>query len=259
MASLILMYHDLANDIASVPAGHQPYVLEPKVFRHQIAALARHHVPVVTVAQLSGGYRAKRAIALTFDDGHISNHDLAVPICSEYGFKATFFITAGFIGSGTTMNWDQIRALHAAGMEIGSHTMTHRPPSALTDDELRYELRTSRDVLENGLGAPVTSLSSPTGFFNPRMRVIAREAGYRALCFGRIGLVSENSDSFSLNRIAVKRTMSYKEFEALLRFDRFVIRRLRLSQLVRDLARKTLGPRFYLPLRQLLLRGLSSE
>lgn len=257
MASLIFMYHDLANDIASVPAEHRPYVLEAEVFRHQIDALAKQELPVVTVDQWCKGSRATRAIVITFDDGHISNHDLALPILCEHGMKATFYVTAGFIGTGTTMNWGQIRALHAAGMEIGSHTMTHRPPSTLSDEELRYELTTSREVLENGLGAPVTSISSPTGFFNPRMRDIAREAGYRALCFGQVGLVADTGDPFSLNRIAVKRTMGQDEFEALLRFDRTVIRRLKRRQVVPDLVRRTLGSRFYLPVRRALMRRFS--
>lgn len=259
MASLIFMYHDLGDCADSVPAGHRMYVLDADGFTLQMAAVARHQLPVVTVAQLTGGYRARQAIALTFDDGHVSNHDLALPILCEHGFKATFFVTAGCIGSGGTMNWGQIRALHAAGMEIGSHTLTHRPPSMLSDEELHQELVKSRQVLEDGLGAPVTSISSPTGFFNPRMRAIAKEVGYTALCFGRIGLAESDTDPFSLNRIAVKRTMGLKEFEALLRFDRSVIRRLRLSESVRDLARKTLGPRFYLPLRQALLSRFSAE
>lgn len=259
MASLIFMYHDLANDVASVPAEHRPYVLEAAAFNRQIDVLSRHEHPVVTVGQWHTSFRTARTIMLTFDDGHVSNHDLALPILCEYRLKATFYVTAGFIGTGTTMNWSQIRALHAAGMEIGSHTMTHRPPSALSEEELRYELTTSRDVLENGLGAPVTSISSPTGFFNPRMKDIAREAGYRTLCFGQIGLVTDTGDPFSLNRIAVKRTMSPGEFEALLRFDRTVIRRLKRRQFVPDLARRTLGSRFYLPIRRVLMGGFFSR
>ena len=62
---------------------------------------------------------------------------------------------------------------------------------------LPYELHESRRVLEDGLGAPVTSLSSPTGFFNPRMRVIAHEVGIRPFCFGRIGLAPDQGDPFA--------------------------------------------------------------
>jgi peptidoglycan/xylan/chitin deacetylase (PgdA/CDA1 family) len=157
------------------------------------------------------------------------------------------------------MNWNQIRTLHAAGMEIGSHTLTHRPPSTLDDKALRYELLASRRILEDGLGAPVTSISSPTGFFNPRMRMIAREVGYRGLCFGQVGLAADGGDPFSLKRVAVKRAMRTDQFNALLRFDAVTIRRLRLQQVMRDSARKMLGPSPYLRIREMLIQGRSAR
>jgi peptidoglycan/xylan/chitin deacetylase (PgdA/CDA1 family) len=255
MAALILMYHDLAEDCAHISPGHRPYVLDPTTFRCQMGSVATSGLAVVTIAEWSSRACPLRALALTFDDGHVSNHDIALPILIEHGLRATFFITAGCIGTGETMNWQQIRALHAAGMEIGSHTLTHRPPSTLDDDDLRYELRESRRVLEDGLGAPVTSISSPTGFFNPRMCLIAREVGYRALCFGQVGLAVDGGDPFALNRVAVKHAMGEAQFDALLGFDGGMIRRLRLRQLVRDAARKTLGRSGYLRLRQILTQG----
>jgi peptidoglycan/xylan/chitin deacetylase (PgdA/CDA1 family) len=254
MPALILMYHDLSEDPARVPAGHRPYVLDTSTFRRQMHSVAAARLPTLTVSQWCSASHPPRTLVFTFDDGHVSNHDAALPILLEHQLRATFFITAGRIGTCATMDWKQIRALHAAGMEIGSHTLTHRPPSTLDDDELRYELLESRRILEDGLGASVTSVSSPTGFFNPRMRSIAWDVGYRALCFGQIGLAADNGDAFSLNRVAVKRAMSQDQFDALLRFDRGTISRLRLQQLVRDLARKTLGPNAYLGVRGILTR-----
>jgi peptidoglycan/xylan/chitin deacetylase (PgdA/CDA1 family) len=252
MPALILMYHDLADDLEGVSQGHRPYVLDPAAFCRQLDAVTASGVTSLTVAQWCAASRPPRAVVLTFDDGHVSNHDVALPLLLEQQLTATFFITVGSIGNGTTMDWQQIRALHAAGMEIGSHTLTHRPPSTLSDDELRYELCESRRILEDGLGAAVTSISSPTGFFNPRMRLIAREAGFRALCFGQVGLAADHGDPFSLKRVAVKRATGEDEFQALLRFDGVILRRLRRQQWVRDLARQTLGPNAYLRLRRLL-------
>jgi len=250
MPALILMYHDLSETPTAVPPEHRPYVLAPAVFRRQAEAIVASGLPPLTVTQWCAPSRPPRALVLTFDDGHVSNYALTLPILLEYRLKATFFITAGVIGHGTTMGWDHIRALHAAGMEIGSHTVTHRPPSTLNDEELRYELIESRRILEDGLGAPVTAISSPTGFFNPRMRAIAREVGYHSLSFGQVGLAPDLGDPFSLNRVAVKHTTRRAEFEALLRFERRTIRRLRRQQLVRSFARTALGPSTYLRVRR---------
>jgi peptidoglycan/xylan/chitin deacetylase (PgdA/CDA1 family) len=252
MPALILMYHDLVVDPTVIAPEHQPYVLEPAVFHRQMAALVAAGLPALSVAQWCAPMRPPRAVVLTFDDGHVSNYTLTLPILAEHYLTATFFITAGVIGQGETMDWRQIRALHAAGMEIGSHTLTHRPPSTLSDDELRYELSTSRRVLEDGLGAPVTSISSPTSFFNPRMRAIAREVGYQSLCFGHIGLARDQGDPFSLKRVAVKYTTPHTEFEALLRFDPHTLGRLWRRQWARRLARQVLGRNAYLQVRRLL-------
>ena len=259
MPALILMYHDVAEDGRGVAPGHRPYVLDRSTFSLQMRSVAAKGLPVLTVREWCALSRPPCGIVLTFDDGHVSNCDAAFPILLEHQLKATFFITVGHIGTGETMNWNQIRTLHAAGMEIGSHTLTHRPPSTLDDKALRYELLASRRILEDGLGAPVTSISSPTGFFNPRMRIIAREVGYRGLCFGQVGLAADDGDPFSLKRVAVKRAMRGDQFNALLRFDAVTIRRLRLQQGMRDFVRKMLGPSPYLRIRQMLIEGRSTR
>jgi peptidoglycan/xylan/chitin deacetylase (PgdA/CDA1 family) len=248
------MYHDLADSVEGVAPGHEPYVLEPAVFRRQLEYVRASGLPVISVDEWISRSKPPRAVIITFDDGNVSNYTLALPILQDFGFKATFFVTAGFIGKNGTMSWSQIRALQTAGMEIGSHTVTHRPPSLLDENEIRYELSESRRILEDGLGAPVKSVSSPTGFFNPLMRNIAKEVGYRALCFGRTGLASDRGDPFALNRIAIKRTIPEKQFANFLMFNRRTIAVLRIQQLVRDMARHTLGRGGYLWARRILLR-----
>jgi peptidoglycan/xylan/chitin deacetylase (PgdA/CDA1 family) len=250
------MYHDVSESLEGIAAGHRPYVLDPKVFRRQMQAIVDAGLLNFTVEDWCASSRRLGAVVLTFDDGHTSNYDTALPILLDHRLKATFFITAGWIGVGSTMDWRQIRALHAAGMEIGSHTLTHRPPSTLDEKELRYELSESRRILEDGLGAEVTSLSSPTGFFNPQMCKIAREVGYHSLCIGRVGLAADSGDPFSLSRVAVKRSMTENQFKQLLHLNRMTIRFLRSRQWTRDLARKIIGTHGYTRVRRVLIKGL---
>jgi peptidoglycan/xylan/chitin deacetylase (PgdA/CDA1 family) len=247
------MYHDILVHSGSVLPTHRPYVLTPPVFQRQLKAVSASDLEVATVGDLCCRPLSRNVLALTFDDGHISNHQTALPILKRFGFKATFFITAGRIGVGDTMNWPEIRDLHANGMEIGSHTLTHRAPATLDDKELRYELVESRRVLEDGLGAPVTSISSPTGFYNERMRKIAKEVGYRALCIGKVGLTASAGDPFSMSRVAVKRGLRDEQFERLLRFDPMTLNLMRSKQWLRECARKTLGAENYLSVRSILI------
>lgn len=252
MSTLILMYHDLGLQNSN-DQGHSPYILDPKVFDSQMSEIKKTGHHVLTLSEWVTCKPTQRSIVLTFDDGHVSNYEWALPILMKYQLKATFFVTAGDVGKSTTLTWTQMREMQARGMEIGSHTLTHRPPSLLSDEELRYELEESRKVLEYGLGTSVDTISSPTGFFNPRMVSIAREVGYRALCFGRIGIVNGNDDPLALKRISIKASTSTAQFRDLIHFNSNRIWRLRANQWVRDCGKKVLSPSRYLKVRRIIM------
>jgi len=118
------------------------------------------------------------------------------------------------------MTWDQIRALSRGGMDVESHSRSHRVLQTLDDDALRSELTGSREDLETQLGRPVRAIAYPVGRrigHEPRIREALAAAGYR------IGL-SNNSgvnriwplamaplrkvDPFDLRRLATDREIS---------------------------------------------------
>jgi peptidoglycan/xylan/chitin deacetylase (PgdA/CDA1 family) len=140
-----------------------------------------------------------------------------------------------------------------AGMEIGTHSLTHRPPAALSAAEIDHELRESRRILEEGLGVPVRTGSAPTGFHNPMMGPAARAAGYQALCVSRIGLWQPGVDAFDIPRVPVKADTSLELFMRLARGESGPLRRLRASQAVRNALKRGLGVGPYLRLRRALL------
>jgi peptidoglycan/xylan/chitin deacetylase (PgdA/CDA1 family) len=61
------------------------------------------------------------------------------------------------------MTWDQVRALRTAGMDVQSHSRTHRILQTLSPEELDDELRGSRVDLERELGEPPRALAYPVG------------------------------------------------------------------------------------------------
>ncbi len=56
---------------------------------------------------------------------------------------------------------DQVRRIHAAGHEVGSHSLLHEWLPGLSGDALRHTLDASRRALENCIGAPVTTFVPP--------------------------------------------------------------------------------------------------
>jgi peptidoglycan/xylan/chitin deacetylase (PgdA/CDA1 family) len=81
----------------------------------------------------------------------------------------------------TVMTWTQAAALRRAGMDVQSHTHTHRVLQTLDGRELERELKVSRAALEGALGEPVVGISYPVGRplrDSPQIRQAVRDAGY---------------------------------------------------------------------------------
>ncbi|MBI3546805.1 MAG: polysaccharide deacetylase family protein [Gammaproteobacteria bacterium] len=80
------------------------------------------------------------------------------------------------------MSWAQVREMSAAGIEFGSHTVTHPILSTVDDKNLHRELIDSRQKLEQELGKPISLLAYPIGeatAFNDNVITAAQSAGYR--------------------------------------------------------------------------------
>jgi peptidoglycan/xylan/chitin deacetylase (PgdA/CDA1 family) len=116
---------------------------------------------------------------LTFDDGHISNVELAVPMLAARGLTARFFITVGWTGKRPAyMGWTELRSLQAAGQSIGAHGWSHSLLTHCDDRELQTELNDSRHALEDNLGTAITTMSLPGGRANVRVLAACEAAGY---------------------------------------------------------------------------------
>jgi len=188
---------------------------------------------------------------LTFDDGYASHGEEVFPHMAGRGMTATFFVIAGLVGKKGYLSWDQIIEMDRAGMEIGSHGLSHRPLPAMSGADLRRELRLSRSIISECLGHPVDLLSVPRGYYSRRVREYAAGAGYRAVCTSRISYNNRLSDPLNLGRIWWVRGRG--DIEAVLegRRSRIVLRRF--VQMGRELAKASLGYSLYNRLRRGLL------
>jgi peptidoglycan/xylan/chitin deacetylase (PgdA/CDA1 family) len=118
------------------------------------------------------------------------------------------------------MSWDHVRALHAAGMDVQSHTVTHRVLQTLMPIELERELGASRAVLEDVLGERIRAISYPVGrSIRGQAGIVSavRAAGYE-LGFSNATGVSWTSafDPFDVKRLAMDRSMSDSFFRSML-------------------------------------------
>ncbi len=120
-------------------------------------------------------------VRITFDDGNESDLEHALPALRARGLRATFFVVAGRIGTPGFLDADGARELAAAGMEIGSHGMRHRPWRRLDEDTLHEELVHARQLLEQVVERPVTQAACPFGAYDRRTLRTLRRSGYDAV------------------------------------------------------------------------------
>jgi peptidoglycan/xylan/chitin deacetylase (PgdA/CDA1 family) len=107
------------------------------------------------------------------------------------------------------MGWKEAQALHAAGMEVQSHTRSHRVITTLPDADLADELLGARVALEERLRVPVRSIAYPVGRSiggRAHVRRAVADAGYKlgfTACSGENRLAT--MDPFDLRRVTVDR------------------------------------------------------
>ncbi|MGC3996223.1 MAG: polysaccharide deacetylase family protein [Anaeromyxobacter sp.] len=81
---------------------------------------------------------------------------------------------------GRLMRWDEVRALDAAGLDVGGHTVNHAVLANLPLAEARRELQGCRDDLEAHLGKRPHHFAYPNGYYTPAVQEAVRQAGFEA-------------------------------------------------------------------------------
>ena len=119
-------------------------------------------------------------VRLSFDDGNASDARIALPALRERGLSATFFVVAGRLDQPGSLSREDVRQLHGAGMTIGNHGMTHRPWRGMDVARQQEELVTSRNVLAEVTGRPVTDAACPLGRYDRQVLAALRQLGYRS-------------------------------------------------------------------------------
>lgn len=80
------------------------------------------------------------------------------------------------------LDWDMLRQMNAAGVTIGSHTLSHVLLANEDPDTVQRELHESRRQIESQLQAPAVHFAYPDGSFNALAISAAASVGYRTAC-----------------------------------------------------------------------------
>ncbi len=227
---LYLLYHELRPR----RSGYS-YALETAEFEKQINLFLK----------LRENEQSTLWPEITFDDGHISNFELALPILQAHALKARFFITVGWTGQRPGyMGWQELRALHQAGQQIGAHGWTHSLLTHCSARRLHSELVDARLTLEDKLGIPIATMSLPGGRYDKRILTACREAGYNQI-FTSVPKAESEPAGFTVGRLNIRGDMSLDWIERLFQPGSKVLTRLERQYRIKAAAKSLLGDRLY--------------
>jgi peptidoglycan/xylan/chitin deacetylase (PgdA/CDA1 family) len=219
----ILCYHSVGQPVFGVND------VAPARFRRQIELaleLGYRFVPPAKIARTGGG---PKDLAVTFDDALKSVLTEADPILHEHSIPYAVFAVSQWSDHENdwqkehVLSWDDLAAMiELRGVEVGSHSATHRNFGFIDEVKAREELEISHAVMRSRLGFAPETMAIPFGQssnWTPEADRIAREIGFNII-------YAQAEDTRPPNTIARTFVTGFDEdriFKALLRgaYDRW--------------------------------------
>jgi peptidoglycan/xylan/chitin deacetylase (PgdA/CDA1 family) len=229
-----LTYHAISREHPSAP-----YTVSIQQFEEQLDL----------VAGLSGmDDCVRRDVLVTFDDGHFSNFELALPALERHSIRAVFFVVANFISSRTDfMTWAQLREVAALGHEVQSHSWSHLLLTHCSDENLLEELTRSRQEIEQRLGKQVEALGVPGGRWDLRVLRAAKSAGYRRVYVSDPWISSKKLGGIELSgRLTIKNHMKALLLKSLIKGGGSYSRLFHAQYRAKEVFRRVVGDSTYM-------------
>jgi peptidoglycan/xylan/chitin deacetylase (PgdA/CDA1 family) len=222
---MVLFYHRVADDAAS------PWTLSNQAFAYQVHWL-KAHFDMVSLAEAQrriAGLNHRPAVSITFDDGYAANCHEALPLLIAEKIPCTYFVSSrcvlegipfphdiarGYEGRPNTL--EELRAMSAAGIEIGAHTRSHADLSRLkSPQKLHDEVVVAGEELRQAIGRPIPYFAFPFGLsgnLNRTVFKLAHEFGYVGVCSAYGGYNFPGDDPFHIQRICADEMLRVKNW-----------------------------------------------
>jgi len=212
----------------------------PDIYRVSCALFEKH---LVVLRELDAAYCEYH---VSFDDGHISNYDLALPLLEKYGVRSIFFITTEWMGAQDRMSEQQLRGLLVQSHQIGSHTCSHVFLPYCSDVKLFNELYSSRRKLEDVLGSAVTDVSLPYGRWDHRVLRACLKAGYSQVYTSDPWLSPVTREGIAVaGRLTLRNSVDAAQLRRLLVAKGIARARLQVPYRMKQVLKICIGDRMY--------------
>ncbi|QQZ08619.1 polysaccharide deacetylase family protein [Heyndrickxia vini] len=214
----ILIYHSI-DEYAGT--GSKELYVTPENLERQMIYLKNNGYTLLTFERWKDINYVKKPVFITFDDGYKNNlnaYKIFQKVKSnQFKPSGTLFVISDFIGRSNRLSKKDLVMMSNSGMfSVQSHTATH--PDLTKAKNIDYELKDSKEKIEQITRKPVIALAYPYGNYNKR--VVEDTKKYYSFgltttpgAFIEKGLADEN---YLLPRIYVKNSTTISDFAKLL-------------------------------------------
>lgn len=218
----ILTYHKFTKGRGDLTTVNE------KAFEEQMKYLRKNDYHVITLDTFFDFLDLKRpiprkSVVITADDGWRSFYEIAYPILKKYGYPATMFVYTDFISNNSRLqlDWDALREMKKNGIDIQSHTKSHRYLDRRLSTEnyreyfeaVKKEVLESARIIKKNLNIDVKYLAYPYGDTNHLISALLDKLQYRGGLTVERASASAFSNRFRINRSMIYGTFDIKDFE----------------------------------------------
>jgi peptidoglycan/xylan/chitin deacetylase (PgdA/CDA1 family) len=136
------------------------------------------------------GAGLKRQVIISFDDGYYSVYKYAYPVLKKYNIPITLAVITSYLeksnkvrpyaSANLFMNRGEVQEMiNSLDIEVASHSVDHKDLTKLNDDEVRYELRKSKQILDSLFNQETITFVYPYGAVNRKIIDMTKSADYK--------------------------------------------------------------------------------
>ncbi|WP_430932196.1 polysaccharide deacetylase family protein [Saccharicrinis sp. 156] len=197
-----LVYHRFGDD--RYPSTNTPL----DKFEEQLLYLTQNGFKTYTVSGLiKGANDSAKKIFITVDDGLKSFYTNGWPLLKKYNCKATLFVNTESVGWGDYLNWEQLKKLAEAGIEIGSHSHKHtyflNIPDSMREQVFLKDLDISEQLFKDSLGFVPKTYAYPYGEYDEQMANLLKKRGYEMSFAQNSGVWNYRTHPFAIPRFPI--------------------------------------------------------
>lgn len=161
-------------------------------------------------------FSGQAMVTFSYDDGHNSNYQYALPLHEQYNIPGTFNIIGKRIVVGITGFFDAqtVKECDARNIEIASHGYTHEGTQLInqTDEEVHFECSESKRVLSE-LVTRIETIAIPYSGYDERVRGIVMQYYDAVRVYGSTHNTIPPEDRYWLKSHAQVNTWTFNDFK----------------------------------------------